>query len=529
MADERALEFTRGAIPELKLAQVGDVDLADLQADTLIVPVFNGNNGLELAGSLGGAAQQNQEIELWKLLVSVGTQGTVGEVTTVPAAPIFISSGLSTIVAVGLGDTEDITAETIREGAGNAIRALKPQRTQDDEEGQDAKGLSVVSTLGIFDAEAALIGHALGGYTYSGQKEATPAVERVTVLANLGEDSGTDAEELLHRATSIVTNVCLARDLVNAPANVLYPESYADLVVEAAAQAGLTTEVLDEKQLKEEGFGGIIGVGQGSARPPRLVRISYNEDKTDLPFLALVGKGITFDTGGISLKPGANMWNMISDMGGSAAVVGSILAIAQMGLDLRVTATIPLAENMPGDAATRPGDILRHYGGKTTEVLNTDAEGRLVLADAIARACEDEPDFLIETATLTGAQMVALGERTPGIMGSIDFRDRVSSLSQEVGENGWPMPLPLELGKALHSDVADLRNISNARWGGMSVAGHYLANFVAEGVQWVHIDVAGPAYNTSAPHGYTPKRGTGVPLRTIVATAEAIAAGAIAK
>ncbi|HIW95834.1 MAG TPA: leucyl aminopeptidase, partial [Candidatus Corynebacterium gallistercoris] len=238
-----------------------------------------------------------------------------------------------------------------------------------------------------------------------------------------------------------------------------------------------------------------------------------------------VGKGITFDTGGISLKPGANMDHMISDMGGSAAVVGATLAAARLELPVKVTATIPLAENMPSSSATRPGDILRHYNGLTTEVLNTDAEGRLILADAISRACEDEPDYLIETATLTGAQLVALGERTPGIMGSIAFRDRVSQLSQDVGENGWPMPLPAELGEALKSDVADLKNISSSRWGGMSVAGHYLSNFVTEGVEWVHIDVAGPAFNTGSAHGYTPKRGTGVPVRTIIAALEDIAQG----
>jgi len=211
------------------------------------------------------------------------------------------------------------------------------------------------------------------------------------------------------------------------------------------------------------------------------------------------------------------MWDMIMDMGGSAAVIAATLAAAKLQINTQVTATIPVAENMPSATATRPGDILRHYGGLTTEVLNTDAEGRLILADAIARACEDEPDYLIETATLTGAQMVALGDRTPGIMGSAAFRDRVTVLSQEVGENGWPMPLPTELGEALKSDVADLRNISNSRFGGMSVAGHYLSNFVSEGVEWVHIDVAGPAYNTGSAYGYTPKRATGVPVRTIIA------------
>lgn len=337
--------------------------------------------------------------------------------------------------------------------------------------------------------------------------------------------TGEDPADTLEHALATVRAVALARDLVNTPSNVLYPESYAGIIAESAKHTDVTVEVLDEAALEEQGFGGILGVGQGSARGPRLVRLDYNPDKIaeDSPRVALVGKGITFDTGGISLKPPAKMWNMISDMGGSAAVVAAVIAAAELNIPVRVTATVPLAENMPGGEATRPGDVLRHYGGTTTEVLNTDAEGRLVLADAIVRACEDNPDYLIETATLTGAQMVALGDRTPGIMGSMDFRDRVAMISQRVGDAGWPMPLPAELGEALKSDVADIKNISGNRWGGMSVAGHYLKNFVAEGVQWVHIDVAGPAYNDGAAYGYTPKRATGSPVRTIIAALEDIA------
>ncbi|KAB1502468.1 leucyl aminopeptidase [Corynebacterium sp. 320] len=526
--------LSRGHVPELSIAPLGADAHDSLTADVLIVPVFHGENGLELAGSLGGAWGRGLEITLWKLLVSLGAQGTPGEVTTVPAASIFSHddeseeasadstkepSPFTTIIAIGLGDSDELTAETIREGAGTAIRAV--QRTKDQEPA------SVVSMLGIFDPEAAVIGHALGAYTYAGFKEAKPSVATVSVVTPPATEEDNSADELLQHARVLVDSVALARDLVNAPANVLYPESYAAFIKDAAEAEGLEVEILEESQLEEQGYGGILGVGQGSARPPRLVRVSYNKDAQDTPLVALVGKGITFDTGGISLKPGANMWNMISDMGGSAAVVGSIIAATRLGLNLRVTATIPLAENMPGDKATRPGDIIVHYGGLSSEVLNTDAEGRLVLADAIARACEDEPAFLIETATLTGAQMVALGERTPGIMGSIEFRDRVSMISQNVGENAWPMPLPKELAKEITSDVADLKNISTSRWGGMSVAGHYLSKFVAEGVQWVHMDVAGPAYNTGSAHGYTPKRGTGVPVRTIVASLEAIARGEV--
>jgi leucyl aminopeptidase len=237
----------------------------------------------------------------------------------------------------------------------------------------------------------------------------------------------------------------------------------------------------------------------------------------------LVGKGITFDTGGISIKPAANMHYMTSDMGGAAAVIATVTLAAQLELPIDVIATVPMAENMPSGTAQRPGDVLTHYGGTTSEVLNTDAEGRLILADAIVRACEDKPDYLIETSTLTGAQAVALGTRTPGVMGSDEFRDRVAAISQQVGENGWPMPLPDELKDDLKSTVADLANVTGQRFAGMLVAGTYLREFVAEGVAWAHIDVAMPAYNTGSPWGYTPKGGTGVPTRTMIAVLEDIA------
>ncbi|MGA9870409.1 MAG: leucyl aminopeptidase, partial [Rhodococcus sp. (in: high G+C Gram-positive bacteria)] len=255
---------------------------------------------------------------------------------------------------------------------------------------------------------------------------------------------------------------------------------------------------------------------------PRLVRLTHSGGKRKAKKIALVGKGITFDTGGISIKPAAGMENMTSDMAGAAAVIATVILAAKVDLPLDVVATVPMAENMPSGTAQRPGDVLTQYGGITVEVINTDAEGRLVLADAIVRACEDEPDYLIDTATLTGAQVVALGNRTPGVMGTDEFRDRVAEISQAVGEGGWPMPLPKEIRKELDSKVADLANVTNGRAGGMLAAALFLKEFVAEGVEWAHIDVAGPAYNTGGPFGYTGKGGTGVPVRTMFAVLEDI-------
>jgi leucyl aminopeptidase len=240
--------------------------------------------------------------------------------------------------------------------------------------------------------------------------------------------------------------------------------------------------------------------------------------------VALVGKGITFDTGGISIKPAANMHHMTSDMGGAAAVIATVVLAAKQQLPIDVIATVPMAENMPSSTAQRPGDVLTQYGGITVEVLNTDAEGRLILADAIVRACQDDPDYLIETSTLTGAQLVALGSRTAGVMGSDEFRDRVAGIARSSGEGGWAMPLPDELRAELDSKLADLANVAGQRWAGMLVAGVFLREFVAEGVQWAHVDVAGPAFNTGGPWGYTGKGGTGVPVRTMAAVLADIAA-----
>jgi leucyl aminopeptidase len=339
----------------------------------------------------------------------------------------------------------------------------------------------------------------------------------------LAADTKAPTKNAAARAVDIATAVATARDLVNTPPSHLFPEEFAKRAKVLGEAAGLDVEVLDDKALAKAGYGGVIGVGKGSSRPPRLVRLAHRGAKRGGKTVALVGKGITFDTGGISIKPAANMHHMTSDMGGAAAVIATVVLAAKQRLPIDVIATVPMAENMPSATAQRPGDVLTQYGGTTVEVLNTDAEGRLILADAIVRACEDNPDYLIETSTLTGAQTVALGARTPGVMGSDEFRDRVAKRSQEVGENGWPMPLPEELKDDLKSTVADLANVSGSRYAGMLVAGTYLREFVADGVQWAHIDIAGPAYNTGGPWGYTGKGGTGVPTRTMFAVLEDIA------
>jgi leucyl aminopeptidase len=299
----------------------------------------------------------------------------------------------------------------------------------------------------------------------------------------------------------------------------------ADQAREAVADLPVTVDVLDERALRRRGFGGILGVGQGSANPPRLVKVSYAGGGDAAPHLAIVGKGITFDSGGLSLKPAHSMITMKCDMGGAAAVLGAVQAIAAMGLPLRVTGWMPLAENMPSGTATRPSDVLTIYGGRTVEVLNTDAEGRLVLADAIVAACEERPDVLLDTATLTGAQIVALGTRTSAVMSTSDaLRSSVVAAAVDVGEAMWPMPLPEELRKSMDSQVADIANMGD-RYGGMLVAGLFLREFVGDGIPWAHLDIAGPAFNEADAYGYTPKGGTGASVRTLVEVAQRLAAG----
>lgn len=483
-----------GTFPVVELAKK-----APKKADAFIIPTCKSDDGLEVpAGSLLSGSQLKAVFES---LSAVDAKGTAGEVVRVPAPA---KAGAASIIAVGLGDPEKADAEAVRRAAGNAGRALKGIE-------------SAVADFAEFGLVPAVEGIILGGYGYQGIKadkaDDKDAPKPTTVTFISADKKAADAFEAA-KVTAEAVNT--ARDLVNTPSNILYPESYANLLKEEGTKVGLDVEILDEKQLEAQGFGGIIAVGKGSARAPRLVRLAWDPKKSH-KHVALVGKGITFDTGGISLKPGAGMWDMISDMGGSAAMAAVVLAVAKLKLPVKVTAYLPMAENMPSSNATRPGDVITHYGGITSEVLNTDAEGRLVLADAIARASEDNPDVLIETATLTGAQIIALGDRTSGIMGTDELRDHLASLGRSVGENAWAMPLLEEHEEEIKSPSADIRNISGKRSAGMEYAGTYLGKFVGEGIEWAHIDIAGPSYNNAGPYGYTPKKATGVPVRTILA------------
>ncbi|MFC9788691.1 leucyl aminopeptidase [Rhodococcus sp. NPDC127528] len=480
------------------------------RVDVLVIGLTTGPDGPE--ASVGEVLDDATAEAVLAGLVAVGATGKAEEITRIPApAGMTVSS----VLAVGLGAPDAVDAEQVRASAGAAARAL-------------AGTAVAATTLSTLDLGAAAEGFYLGAYTFTEFKaKSAPGAAgrplgRVELLVAAPRTAA--AKNELARSAAIAEAVAVAREFVNTPPSHLYPEEFAARAKALGVAAGLKVQVLDEKALDKGGYGGILGVGKGSSRQPRLVRMTYAGAGRSATKVALVGKGITFDTGGISIKPAAGMENMTSDMGGAAAVIATVVLAAKLGLKVAVDAYAPMAENMPSSTAQRPGDVLTQYGGTTVEVINTDAEGRLVLADAIVKACEQKPDYLIDTATLTGAQMVALGNRTPGVMGTDEFRDRVARISQEIGENAWPMPLPAELRADLNSKVADLANVTPHRWGGMLAAAIFLKEFVAEGVQWAHIDVAGPSYNTGGPFGYTGKGGTGVPVRTMISVLEDIAA-----
>ncbi|MCS5719569.1 leucyl aminopeptidase [Herbiconiux sp. CPCC 205763] len=454
-------------------------------------------------------------------LIAVGFTGKKDELVRLPA-PADVTA--ASIAVVGLGSGA-VGAEELRYAAGVAARRLGGRER-------------LVIDFGVSSAtelEAVLEGAGLGSYDYTdyrgaGRDEtagsgaaAVPGEPRE--IAVVGADDAEADGRALRRARASVDAVALVRDLVNIPALDLYPSNFASRVQELAAGRPLSVSVWNEQELVAEGFGGIAGVGQGSTRPPRLVRVDYYPAGADR-HVALVGKGITFDTGGLSLKPPVSMIGMKYDMAGSATVLATVLAAADLELPVHLTAWLCLAENMPSGDAIRPGDVLTIRGGRTVEVLNTDAEGRLVLADGLVAASEEHPDAIIDVATLTGAAVVALGNRYVATMGDDALVAEVLESAREVGETLWHMPLPSELRPLLASDIADIANVKPGNTaGGMLVAGVFLQEFVGkdeqgERIPWVHLDIAGAAQNKDSGYGFTGKGPTGVTVRTLLRFAE---------
>ncbi len=467
-------------------------DLEDATGDLLILPVYQGRNwgpgAAAVVAGLGGWVEA--------YLDGVDFNGKIGQTAFVPG-----TGGFGNVLFAGLGEEAD--ADVLRKVAGIAGRAA--QRYE-----------SVATTLSALEidgaVEAVVYGFLLGQYKFV-KYLSDPSPSRTATLLLVGSDPGGDVAH----ATAVAAGVTLARDLINEPAGGKKPEVLAGIAADMANAAGIDITIYDRDQVEEEGFGGLLAVSQGATNPPRMVVMRYRPEGASKT-LALIGKGIVFDSGGLSIKPASGMETMKTDMSGAAAVFGAMQAIASLGIEVNVLGVTPLTENMTGGAAQRPGDIFTARNGKTVEVLNTDAEGRLVLADGLSLAAESEPDLMIDVATLTGACSVALGKKVAGLFGSDDqTAESVVASARRAGERVWRLPLEKEYRSKLDSPIADIKNIGD-RYGGAITAALFLEEFTG-GLPWVHLDIAGPA-RAESDDGYVTKGGTGFAVATLVAVAE---------
>jgi leucyl aminopeptidase len=465
-------------------------------ADAVIIGVQSTADGPKI---LAAGLSDERKGALEALLPGIGVSGGAGSVTAIPGGD---GDPAKVLILTGVG--KEATPEALRRAAGVATRS--------------AAGMAKVAVmLPAEDADAVQAvaeGASLGAYAfnvYKTQGARNPVGEIVIV---------SDNADAVNKAAVLAKHVKAARDLSNTPGADLYPETMVEAVNKAVEGAsGVEVEVWDEGRLEAEGFGGIVAVGKGSTRPPRLIKVSYNPGDAR-GHVSIVGKGITFDTGGISLKPSAGMWEMKGDMSGSATALHAVLAAAELGVPTRMTAWMCMAENMPDGGAMRNGDVLKFHNGKTAEVWNTDAEGRLVLADGLSIATKENPDLLYDIATLTGAQVAALGARTAGLMGDKKAADALQAASAVTGEPFHYMPFQEEMFADMISNTADIRNIGAVSNGGMQKGGIFLSHFAGDAGNWGHLDVAGPALNSGGPWGFTSAEGTGFALRTLVKVAE---------
>lgn len=497
---------------------------AKTRCDAVVVGLVSTSKGPTVAEG-GEDVAKAYGRKLRPLLTTLGVTGKAGEVTRVPGGDTT-NSGL--VVFVGLGKPDRggvISPQAVRRAAGAAARAVT-----------NAASVAIALPAGTPEQLRAVVeGYTLGGYTYTAYKkqaadgEAAKRPGEIVILTASAKKPG--MQEVVDAALVVADAVAAARDWVNTPPGDFTPPAFADAVVAAAAEASkgrgarkVGATVFDDKQLTALGCGGILGVGMGSAAPPRLVELTYSPAKP-VAHLALVGKGVTFDSGGLTIKPSSSMNDMKSDMAGAAAVVQATLAIARLKLPIKVSTFVPMAENMVSGSAVRPGDVLTMYGGTTVEVLNTDAEGRLILGDALVRATEVKPDVILDVATLTGHMVVALGDKVAGVMGSDDVVADVLAASETAGEPHWPMPIPEAMDERIRSSkIADLSQHDWIRWGGGLFAGAFLREFT-DGLPWAHLDIAGPAWNAGGPAGHHTSGGTGWAVATLVDYARSLAEG----
>jgi leucyl aminopeptidase len=474
-------------------------------------PIFKKNLGFAIA-----VQELSKGIQLTKCSVNLSALakhdlGSLGASAKLESVSRVAAPNGAIFALIGVG-SEKLTESSARELGGAISRNLYGLEELIVDLGSLSKPVLLALVEGI----------AIGHYEFNGMKSKANQkkilLSKVTVIT----DHKVSTSEISH-IQILSAAVKTTRDLVNTPPNLMFPAAMVKAVQVQIKGLPISATVWDEKALAKDGFGGILAVGMGSSRPPRLVKLEY-KPKGSKKHLALVGKGITFDTGGLSLKPSESMVGMKYDMTGAATSFQAIVAIAKLGLPVRVTAWLCLAENMPSGTAQRPDDVIKIRNGKSVEVLNTDAEGRLVLADGLSAAAEMKPDLIVDVATLTGAATIALGNRYAGLMGDPTAVKLVEKAADASGELVWHMPQPKELRALLNSDVADIANVKiGNRAGGMLIGGLFLREFVPEGIDWAHLDIAGPADNGGSAYGYTPKGGTGAYVRTLVSLGQALA------
>ena len=430
-----------------------------------------------------------------RFLAQRGFEGKPGQ------ALALLADDRTTVVALGVGDKRSVDAATMRR-AGAALARQVGSATR--------AATTLMTAAGDPELASALVeGIALGAYRYAGAaglKAGRKPLELVTVVGA--------GREAVRRGELSAAATWRARDWVNTPARDMTPTELAKATVDAASGTGVEVDVWDEKRIEAERLGGLMGVAAGAFQPPRLLRLSY-EPEGARASVALVGKGVTFDSGGLSLKSAAGMMTMKSDMGGAAAVINATIAVAELGVPVRVTGWVAATENMPSGTAIHPGDVLVARNGKSIEVLNTDAEGRLVLADALSLAAEEEPDAIIDIATLTGGQRVALGSALAAVLGTdADLVRRVRDAGSAAGEPAWELPLYPGYRKDLDSQVADLRNVTNSPAASTVMAALFLQEF-SGGRPWAHLDIAAPSWSEGE-DGWLTKGATGWGTRTLI-------------
>ncbi len=494
---------------------------AEIAVEALVVGSVSTPEGADLA--TGHGLPRKAVVHLQAVLSDLDATGWADEVLRVVAVP---GVKATSVVLTGLGEgttrRPSYPHPALRRAAGVALRTVRGKKSvavalpTPDVESLSAVADGAYAGCYLYDKSAPLTS---GRRSAARAAKAVGAGPRVVVVSGAGQ--GKAAKDAVSRAGVLGSARDWARDLVNTPPNLLFPQSFADNVKKRAAASGakLTVSVLDDRALVKGGFGGIVGVGQGSVNPPRIVTMSWTPSEAK-GSVALVGKGITFDSGGLNIKPSSGMVTMKCDMAGAAAVAAAVLAAAELDLPVAVTGYLCLAENMPSGTAQRPSDVVIMRDGTSVEILDTDAEGRMVLGDGICLASEKSPDWIVDIATLTGAQVVALGTDIAGVMANDDdFRAAVVAAADRAGEGAWPMPLPVELRAKLDTPTADIAHKGD-RDGGMLTAGLFLKEFVGEGIPWAHVDIAGPAFNDKGAKGHHPKGGTGFGVGTLVSLIE---------